>query len=139
MRHADLIRRLAADGRMTQRQIATYVNCSPSHVHKAINQDCAEQVYYILFADRIKIGTTRSLATRLYDIPCDELLAVEPGGCDMEQIRHEQFADHRVIGEWFQDCHELRAHIADLRTIHAVPTALPRQRRYAAWGRKVSA
>lgn len=124
---------------MTQRQIAAHVGCSPSHVHKAINQDGVELVYYILFAGRVKIGTTRSLITRLYDIPCDELLAVEPGGCDMELVRHEQFADRRVIGEWFQDCPELRAHVADLRTIHPMPSTLPRQRRYAAWDRVMSA
>lgn len=49
-------------------------------------------VYYLRFGDRIKIGTTTNLRTRLISVPCDEVLAVEPGSYALERERHEQFA-----------------------------------------------
>lgn len=71
-------------------------------------------VYYILFGNRIKIGTTTSLRGRLDALPYDEVLATEPGGFDVERMRHDQFADCRVRGEWFEPTPALLAHIAEL-------------------------
>lgn len=71
-------------------------------------------VYYLLFADRIKIGTTTNLVKRMEVIPHDELLATEPGGRPVELQRHEQFAHLRIKGEWFQAAPELLTHVRNL-------------------------
>lgn len=73
-------------------------------------------VYYLKFGDRVKIGTTTTnLRKRLLDIPHDEVLAVEPGGVDIERRRHLQFARHRVNGEWFTCGDGLMLHIETLQ------------------------
>lgn len=75
-------------------------------------------VYYLRFGDRIKIGTTKSLRVRLAHLPHDELLAVEPGGYDVESSRHRQFRAHRISGEWFHAHDELTMHAARIREEH---------------------
>lgn len=71
-------------------------------------------VYYLRFADRIKIGTTKNLGSRLKVIPHDEVLATEPGDHELEHQRHEQFAHLRITGEWFESGPDLLAHISGL-------------------------
>lgn len=71
-------------------------------------------VYYARFADRIKIGTSVSLRSRLAVVPHDELLATERGGRELEQLRHRQFAEWRIRGEWYESAAPLMAHIARL-------------------------
>lgn len=73
-----------------------------------------EVVYYIRYADRIKIGTSRHPRRRLATLWHDELLAFERGGRALEQRRHREFADLREGGEWFRATPELRAHIAQV-------------------------
>ena len=53
-------------------------------------------VYYIRFGDRIKIGTSADIWTRVKQVPCDRLLATEPGGFDVERERHVQFKKFRL-------------------------------------------
>lgn len=79
-----------------------------------------EVVYYLRFGDRIKIGYSSNLATRLTVIPHDEVLATEPGTRETEQQRHRQFSDLRLTGEWFSMGAELIGHIETIRgrTIH---------------------
>lgn len=74
-------------------------------------------VYYIRFADRIKIGTTNWLPSRLPELPHDALLGVEPGGRELENERHQQFASLHVTGEWFRMEPDLLAHIASLEPV----------------------
>lgn len=72
-------------------------------------------VYYILFGNRIKIGITSSLRSRLDSLPRGlRVLATEPGGRAVERERHEQFADCRVGGEWFRMTRPLLVHVANL-------------------------
>jgi len=71
-------------------------------------------VYYVRFADRIKIGTTANLAERLREVPHDVLLGVEAGGRDVEGKRHEQFRELRLTREWFRAAQPLLDHIAQL-------------------------
>lgn len=73
-------------------------------------------VYYIRFSDRVKIGTTSNLKSRLGDLPYDELLGTEPGGLSLEQYRHEQFAQYRLVGEWFSMSPKLIQHIDALKS-----------------------
>lgn len=71
-------------------------------------------VYYIRFGNRIKIGTTANLVSRLNGLPYEEVLATEPGGLPLERERHKQFRDDRIIGEWFRISTALMAHISTL-------------------------
>ena len=72
-------------------------------------------VYYIRFADRIKIGTTSDIRRRMTAIPHDKLLATEPGDRHLEAIRHREFKHLRLTGEWFRAAPELLKHIASLQ------------------------
>lgn len=74
-------------------------------------------VYYLRFGERIKIGTTVSLISRLSDLPYDEVLAIEPGGSEVEAARHKQFAAFRITGEWFALVDEIREHLRGLRCV----------------------
>lgn len=72
-------------------------------------------VYYILFGNRIKIGISATLRSRLDALPRGvKVLATEPGGRAVERERHEQFADCRVGGEWFRMTRPLLVHVAKL-------------------------
>lgn len=72
-------------------------------------------VYYLRYADRVKIGTTANPRQRFGAIWHDELLALERGGRALEQRRHRQFAEDRFAGtEWFRASHALLAHIGVL-------------------------
>lgn len=74
-----------------------------------------ELVYYMRFGDRVKIGYTTNLASRLKAVPNDELLATEPGTRAVESARHHQFRELRLIGEWFGNAEPLIGHIERLR------------------------
>ncbi|WP_297411592.1 GIY-YIG nuclease family protein [Naasia sp.] len=68
-------------------------------------------VYYLRYADRVKIGTTGNPRQRFGRIWHDELLGFERGGRRLEQRRHAQFADDRLGGEWFRRSPELLEHV----------------------------
>jgi hypothetical protein len=72
-------------------------------------------VYYLRYADRVKIGTSAAPQSRLAAIRHDELLAFEPGDRILEQQRHREFAALREGGEWFTLTEPLTAHIAGIR------------------------
>lgn len=69
-------------------------------------------VYYLRFADRVKIGTTANPRQRLARIWHDQLLAFERGDRRLEQRRHAQFAADRLGGEWFRLSVPLSDHLA---------------------------
>ena len=70
-------------------------------------------VYYVRFADRVKIGTSSNPRERLAAIWHDELLAFERGGRALEQRRHAQFGDDRFPRtEWFRFSDEIAGHVA---------------------------
>lgn len=76
-----------------------------------------EVVYYLRYDRRVKIGTSRRPRQRLASIRHDELLAFEPGGRQVEQQRHREYAAIREGGEWFTLDDELRVHTARLRSV----------------------
>ena len=84
-------------------------------------------VYYVRWADRIKIGTSHRPRQRLGAIRHEELLAFECGGRELEQRRHREFADLREGGEWFRADPRLLAHVA------AVADGIPPWNAYARW------
>lgn len=78
-------------------------------------------VYYVRLGDHIKIGTTSNLTARLNSLYVDHdpdlLLAVEPGGRDLESQRHSEFAAERVYAnrELFNPSPRLLSHITAIR------------------------
>lgn len=78
-------------------------------------------VYYIRRSALIKIGTTVNPRGRFTDLMPDEILAVEPGGRELETARHGQFSHLQVTGEHFRDTPELRAHIAGIVAMYGLP------------------
>lgn len=77
-------------------------------------------VYYLaLSPTTVKIGTTTNLTARMRALRTDTqyVLAVEPGGRDVERMRHQQFsADRLSRREDFRASEALQQHIADLQT-----------------------
>ena len=72
-------------------------------------------VYYMRVGNRVKIGYSTNLASRIASVMPEEVLAVEPGGRMLEGVRHRQFADLRVTREWFRHEGALVAHIEKLQ------------------------
>ncbi|WP_345802388.1 GIY-YIG nuclease family protein [Microbacterium sp. AZCO] len=73
-------------------------------------------VYYLAYADRVKIGTTANPRRRFTAIWHDDLLALERGDRRLERHRHEQFAADRFgTSEWFARSPALDAHIEAVR------------------------
>ncbi|HLF78484.1 MAG TPA: GIY-YIG nuclease family protein [Dehalococcoidia bacterium] len=65
-----------------------------------------------------KIGRTRNVEKRLRNLQTGtsgELIvnALEPGGPDLERLRHRQFAEDRRSGEWFSASPRLCQHVFD--------------------------
>ncbi|VXC07905.1 GIY-YIG nuclease family protein [Aeromicrobium sp. 9AM] len=73
-------------------------------------------IYYILINDRIKIGYSKDLKSRMRDYPPDSpILAIHPGTKQLESEMHAKFAGSKAAGrEWFLDTPELRQHIKDV-------------------------
>lgn len=89
-------------------------------------------VYYVAIGDHVKIGYTSRLRQRLsaLRVGVDDLLAVEIGGHEQEQLRHKQFDDARVSRRWenFRRSDDLMAHIAELREHNGIPLWLTLRR-----------
>lgn len=73
-------------------------------------------VYYLRYADRVKIGTTANPRQRLAAIVHDEVLAFERGDRTLERRRHGQFAAERYDRtEWFRLSDRILDHVDALR------------------------
>lgn len=72
-------------------------------------------VYYMRVGNRVKIGYSTNLASRIASVMPEEVLAVEPGGRLLEGVRHRQFAELRVTREWFRHESPLTEHIEKLQ------------------------
>lgn len=79
------------------------------------------QVYYIRCGHLVKIGTTMDLGDRFRQIRPNEVLALEPGGQDLETRRHREFAQLRASGEYFHPGAALQQHVLALRQLHGAP------------------
>jgi hypothetical protein len=70
-------------------------------------------VYFVAGGPFIKIGWSMWMRERIAGLQTGnpyklELLATMPGSIDTEREMHDRFKDHRVEGEWFKDCQEIR-------------------------------
>jgi len=75
-------------------------------------------VYFIKFADRIKIGFSRNIIKRLSCLPHEEILVLLPGTFRTESDLHAEFAHLRVQGEWFMAHPDLYQRIEELKEQH---------------------
>jgi hypothetical protein len=76
-------------------------------------------VYFIRSGDLVKIGYTAVLENRLNDLQVASpielvVLATTPGGIELEQALHLQFAAFRVRGEWFRLDDDIWSYIKSL-------------------------
>lgn len=69
-------------------------------------------VYFVQFGERIKIGFTTDLRTRMGHLPHDRLIGTLPGTRHDERAMHRRFASHRITGEWFAAVPEITDYIA---------------------------
>lgn len=70
-------------------------------------------VYFIECAGRIKIGITQNLKARVSALQTSApgkltVIATVPGAAKLERELHGQLHAHRITGEWFTDCEEVR-------------------------------
>ncbi|MBT2467838.1 hypothetical protein J7E97_08115 [Streptomyces sp. ISL-66] len=72
-------------------------------------------VYYVRCGHLIKIGTTANLSVRFTSIRPNEVLALEPGGQQLETVRHREFRALLASGEYFHPGPALQQHILKLR------------------------
>ncbi|MGJ7042107.1 mRNA-degrading endonuclease YafQ of YafQ-DinJ toxin-antitoxin module [Shinella sp. BE166] len=74
-------------------------------------------VYFISDGEHVKIGLSRQPRKRLSSLQTGHpkrlnIVGLMPGGAEDEFQLHGRFRDHRVKGEWFRDCSEIRDFIA---------------------------
>jgi hypothetical protein len=91
----------------------------------AIAQRDGSSVYFAAAGDRIKIGWSRKVGSRIAQLQTGNpesvvLLATMPGGRSLERTLHQRFAGARLAGEWFARTPELTALINDL-TSNVIP------------------
>lgn len=86
---------------------------------EAAEREC--WVYYVRCGRLIKIGMTTNLANRFGSIRPNEVLAIEPGGAELETAMHKQFAALRAGGEYFHPGAALQKHVRDLREVLGPP------------------
>ena len=72
-------------------------------------------VYYLQFGDRIKIGTTTNIGSRMHSVPWEQILLMEPGSYEVEKKRHKQFRASHVTLEWFAPSADLMDFIDERR------------------------
>lgn len=70
-------------------------------------------VYFIQRGDRIKIGYSTNLTTRLRALKGDRVLLALPGSRAHESALHELFKAHRIEGEWFRPATEIMEFITE--------------------------
>lgn len=77
-------------------------------------------VYFITDGEKIKIGKAGNPRMRLSGLQTSHhkplyFLAIMPGDESVERQLHRIFYAHRIRGEWFNDCEEIRRFIATVR------------------------
>lgn len=79
-------------------------------------------VYYLRFGNRLKIGFTSEIRARVAGLPCDEVMAAEPGTYATESERLRQFGEYLAWGrEWFEMSAPLMEHVSAVREQYGDP------------------
>jgi hypothetical protein len=83
--------------------------------------DIGGVVYFVEGAGgALKIGFARKIEQRLAELQTGSpvrlrVVCTIKGGIKLEREYHRKFAEHRLHGEWFRDCREIRKEIARLK------------------------
>lgn len=99
-------------------------------------------VYYVRIGEHIKIGTTTKIKSRMTALRVnnEDILAVEPGGRELEAQRHREFRAERISRrEDFSPSDRLMAHIEATRQEHGLPSWVMRPSRTVRVTRRESA
>lgn len=78
-----------------------------------------QSVYFITDGFMVKIGVAKRPECRLREMQVGHasqlrLLATTEGGVPLERRYHQRFAAHRIRGEWFRLCPEIKAEVERL-------------------------
>lgn len=69
-------------------------------------------IYFVKSESKIKIGYTKNIASRIYDLQREHgelsILKLTDGDVTLERKIHKKFSKIRLEGEWFQDVQDLR-------------------------------
>lgn len=76
-------------------------------------------IYYVAAEDRVKIGFAKNVKNRMHTLKTSSpvplvLLATHRGSQKKERELHRQFAEYRIIGEWFRFDGALKEHVMGL-------------------------
>ena len=82
--------------------------------------DEAGHVYFVQLGNRIKIGFSRDLPTRMRAVPHEAILGTVPGTMRDEARCHAAFGHLRTSGEWFEAAPELISAVNDMRATHGL-------------------
>jgi hypothetical protein len=99
----------------------------------------ASSVYFIECAGRIKVGYSTNVGRRVRDLATAAPSAVAllgdiAGGLQAEAAIHRRLDAHRLNGEWFLDCPEVREVIADLMQHGVSAVGAGAERAPKSWG-----
>lgn len=125
---AHIVEAEAAPARARREQAAA---AAAERAARRRDAEASSVVYYVrLGTNHIKVGTTEHLAERMVALRVvnpDDLLAVEPGGYDLEAARHRQFDRWRWRSrrEDFAEAPELVEHMAAVRAENGNPWRVP--------------
>lgn len=91
-------------------------------------------VYFAKCERMIKIGFSKNLEERLQTLSVASskpirLIGTVPGSKKLEQFFHKELHEHRVRGEWFKDCPQVRSFITNPPVM---PTVLKKTRDHKA-------
>lgn len=100
-------------------------------IEDAIANRDGSSVYFAAAGDRIKIGWSRHVATRIGQLQVGNpdpvtLLATMPGGVSKERELHRRFAHARLAGEWFTATPDLEEFVTALCAGHPTDTTTRR-------------
>lgn len=112
--------------------IGAFLLPAANAIEDAIAQRDGSSVYFAAAGDRIKIGWSRKVASRIAQLQTGNpepvrLLATMPGGVSKERELHRRFAHARLAGEWFTATPDLEEFVSALSAGH--PTATTTTRR----------
>ncbi|MEZ2132531.1 MULTISPECIES: GIY-YIG nuclease family protein [unclassified Sinorhizobium] len=87
-------------------------------INAANDNGVGSYVYFITDGEAIKIGKANNPKSRLSGLQTSHhkplrILALIPGSEETERALHWKFERHRIRGEWFKDCKEIREFIKD--------------------------
>lgn len=118
--------RLTKKRKYSAQWVAHLANEEAKRLERELNKREAEaQVYYVQMGERIKIGYTKSVRNRMAQLRTHPrfVLATEPGGREMERMRHLEFAGLRDgRKEEFFPHDRLMRHIDLIRETYGPPT-----------------